>query len=118
LFSGFERDGSSTCRVDILEQDDAYIVTADLPGWLNEDVNITFEDGVLTIAGTREDNNETAESGFHLRERRTGSFSRRFRLPAIVDETKVDAVLEDGVLSVTVNKREEVQPRRIEIRAN
>ena len=80
-----------------------------------DDVNVTVKDGVLVVAGERKQEKET-EGKVHRVERRYGRFTRSFRLPENVDEAKVDARAEAGVLYLRVPKREEVKPRAIEVK--
>ncbi len=112
------------CRVDVREDDGHVYIHADLPGLSKDDIEITLEEGVLTIRGERKQEAEHKEGDYHLHERRHGKFERSFTLPTTVDEgvsniidtAKIDANLTDGVLTVTLDKKEEVKPRRIEVR--
>jgi HSP20 family protein len=91
--------------VDIEENDDAYIVTMDAPGIEKANVNVSLENGVLTIKGTREEINEEKEGDKVLRsERRQGTFQRAFSLPGPVDEASMKTDLSNGVLKVTIKK--------------
>jgi HSP20 family protein len=104
--------------MEIVEKDDALIVTAELPGVSTKDVDISLEDGVLTIRGEKkEEKKETEEGRFHMWERRYGSFQRAFTLPKAVDPAKITAKFESGVLMVTLPKTEKakVQGRKIPI---
>jgi len=104
-----------TPGVDVVEETDAYVFSADLPGVPKENVDITFEDNILTISGTRE-RREDAENGQYRRiERRYGKFTRSFALPSQVDTTKVDASFKDGVLAIRVPKAETAKARKIKI---
>lgn len=100
--------------VDIREDAEHIYVDAELPGFTREQVNVTLENGQLTISAER--NIENTEAEHHLQERRFTRVSRSFSLPNTVDESKVDAKLADGLLRLTLNKREEVKPRRIEVK--
>ncbi len=103
--------------VDVHEDGDHFYVEAELPGFSKEDVDITLEDGVLTIRGSRKEETEQKPDGkqpLHV-ERRWSRFERSFTLPTAVNENAVHARLEDGVLSITLDKREEVKPRKIQI---
>ncbi len=102
--------------VDIRQEGDNWIIEAEMPGLNKEDVNITAENGVLTIGGkyATESKNENAQ--YHLRERRTGEFSRSFRLPKTADTENVAAELANGVLRLTIPTKEEAKPRRIELK--
>ena len=103
--------------VDVRETNDALELKAELPGVTIEDVDVSVENGVLTIAGEKkQDWQESAEGGFHMLERRYGRFERRFTLPRSVDAEKVAAHFDHGVLTVTLPKVEKAKPRRIEVK--
>ncbi len=102
--------------VDIRESDEALTINAELPGLDKNDVHITLENNVLTLAGERKFESEEKDESYHRIERAYGSFSRSFTLPANVKTDKVEAVFKDGVLSVVLPKVEEAKPRKIEIR--
>ena len=105
--------------VDVHEDADHFFVEADLPGFTNEDVDITLEDGVLTLRAekkgeTRQGGEKTSRQPLHI-ERRWTRFERSFTLPTAVNENAVRATLNGGVLTITLDKREEVKPRKIQI---
>ncbi|MGB9626143.1 MAG: Hsp20/alpha crystallin family protein [Phycisphaerae bacterium] len=102
-------------NVDVREDDSHYYVEAELPGLTKDDIEITLEDGVLTISGEKRISSERKDGHYHIRERQYGRFSRQFSLPVAVDENKVDALLKDGVLKITLDKREEAKPRKITV---
>ena len=102
--------------VDIAETDDRFVLTADLPGVSPDDIEISLEDNVLTLAGRRADV-EAEGRRRHYAERRNGRFLRRFTLPATIDGDRIEARSAYGTLEITVPKRAEVQPRRIEVAA-
>ncbi len=102
--------------VDVTEDAEAYVVRAELPGVAEKDVQVSFEDGTLTIRGERRSEVETKETRAHVVERRSGSFVRSFRMPGAIAEGKVGATLKNGVLTVLLPKREEAKPRSIEVR--
>jgi HSP20 family protein len=103
--------------VDVREDADHLYVEADLPGFKKDEVDITMENQTLTISAQRKEEYNDGEKGgdYLLRERRYSRFLRSFTLPPTVDDQKVDAKLNDGMLTITLNKREETKPRRIEI---
>ena len=102
--------------VDVLTKDNDLMIRAELPGVKPEDVDITLQDGVLSISGEHKANQEEERGGYHVRERRYGSFRRSMTLPEGTDESKIHARFEDGVLEVTVeNAAIEQAPKRIEI---
>lgn len=102
--------------VDIEEQEKAFVITADLPGVKEKDISVKLEDDVLTLSGKREERNEENKEGQRLAERRTGSFTRQFRLNPNVDVGKIEADYKDGVLAVTLPKKPEVSPRQISVK--
>jgi HSP20 family protein len=105
--------------VDVHEDQDHFYVEAELPGFTKDEVDVTLEDGVLTIRGERKEETKakpTDKQPLHV-ERRWTRFERSFTLPAAVKEDAVQAALNDGVLTVTLDKREEVKPRKIQISA-
>jgi HSP20 family protein len=102
--------------LDITEDEHAFVVSAELPGLKKEDVQIQFENGVLSISGEKKQESETTEKNWHRMERRFGAFYRSITLPAGVDVEKVEATFTDGVLSVRIPKREEVKPKAIKIK--
>src|SRR5688500_10955106 len=120
LIGGREGDGETRFApygVDIREDGDHFYVEAELPGFKKDEVDITLENQTLTIsAERRESRNQEGNKGEHLlRERRYTRFLRSFTLPPTVDEQSVNAKLTDGVLTVTLNKREETKPRKISV---
>jgi len=101
--------------VDIEEGDQAYHITAELPGLKREDVKITLQEGVLTIQGERKQEKEEQGRRFHRVERSYGTFVRSFALPDVVDEGKVSAEFKDGVLHIRLPKSEKAKPKSIEV---
>ena len=103
--------------VDISENDNAFILNADFPGFDKKDVNLTIEEGVLTLSANRELDNKSNDGAYRIRERRAGSFSRSFTLPENVVADDISAKFKNGTLSVTIPKAEEVKPdvRQIKI---
>lgn len=104
--------------VDVFENDDAYIIKAELPEVKREDVKIHLENNRLTISGERRLENEENRQNYHRIERTYGSFSRSFMLPADATPDQIKANFRDGVLKVTVPKAETAKPRSIEIGAD
>ena len=103
--------------LDIAERNDAYVVTVEVPGIKPEQLDITLENGALTISGERRFESETKDKQFHRIERRYGAFRRSISLPDRVRADAVEASFEDGLLQVVVPKAEEAKPKRIEVRA-
>ena len=107
--------------VDVHENADHFFVEAELPGFSQEDVDITLEDGVLTIRADRKEETKAGDHNgdktpLHL-ERRWTRFERSFTLPTAVNENSVQATLDGGLLKITLDKREEVKPRKIQVKA-
>lgn len=113
--------GAGTFAVDIREQDDALIVEAELPGYSKDQIEVNVEQGVLTIEARRAEHSEAGDEGDgkgvrrHVAERVT-HVTRRFSLPPAYDTTSVEATLQDGVLTLTLPKRDEVKPRKITVK--
>lgn len=103
-------------EVDVEETEDAYHVSADVPGMKPEDIDITLEKGVLTLKGERQSEHTADDDGVRHVERRSGSFLRRFSLPETVDAENVDASVEQGVLRVAISKKADSQPQKIEVK--
>lgn len=101
--------------VDLVEQDDAYVVTADLPGFERDDVDVQLTDSTLRIEAEREEATEEEEDRYIRQERRQQSAQRSVRLPGEVDRQGVNARMQNGVLTVTLPKRESGDVRDIEI---
>ncbi len=102
--------------IDVVTQDGNLVVRAELPGVKQEDVDITLHNNVLTISGERKAEQEEERGGYYVRERRYGSFSRSLTVPEGMDESKIHARYENGVLEVTLEGAAQVQePKRIQI---
>lgn len=102
--------------VDVREDNDHLYVDAELPGFRKEDVDVTLENQTLTISAQRRDETEEKKEGeWLLRERRYNRFLRSFTLPSTVSDQKCDAKLTDGVLRITLDKKEETKPRKIQV---
>ncbi len=107
--------------IDVVEQKDAYVLYAELPGVDASQVDISFEQNVLTIRGTKRSTLEASNDGelrVYAAERVTGSFERSIRLPEFVDSDKIQAEFTNGLLKVSVPKAQAAQPRRIEIKTD
>jgi len=102
--------------LDISERKDAYLVTVELPGVEADDLQITLEDGLLTIQGERHFAHDSSEQQFHRIERRYGAFRRSITLPAQVMAEQIEAMVDNGVLQILVPKMEEAKPKRIQVR--
>jgi HSP20 family protein len=104
-------------HVDIREEAERFVVVADVPGVDGKDIDITAEQGVLTIKGVRQSEKKSSQDGFERVERATGTFLRRFTLPESADAEAIKATQVNGVLEVTIPKRPQEQPRRISVQA-
>ena len=113
-FDVFDRVWSPT--VDLRETDDAYTLEADLPGMKKDDIDVSVMDNVVTLKGERKHEAETKEKGYHRVERRHGSFERSFEIPGGFQGDKISANYENGVLKVTLPKREETKPKQIDVK--
>jgi HSP20 family protein len=102
-------------RVDIHEEKDRFVVLADVPGVDPKDIDITAENGVLTVRGERKVEKRETEAGYERIERVAGAFLRRFTLPEGANTEQIKAKQTNGVLEVTIPKTPAVQPRRISI---
>ena len=103
--------------VDIKEETDRFLITADLPGVDPKDIEITMENGVLTIKGERNSEATEEKDGYKRVERVSGTFYRRFSLPDSADAENIEATGKDGVLTIALPKHEKVQPRRITVKS-
>ncbi len=119
MFSDFYGQAFSRAwvpAVDIYETDAHEVVLkAELPDMKREDINLTFENGVLTLKGERKFEQEAKKESFQRIERRHGTFSRSFTLPNTVDATRISAAYKDGVLTIRLPQREEAKPKQIAV---
>ena len=104
--------------LDVYETDDALVVKGALPGVRPEEVDISVTGDVLTIKGETKSEEETKDGNYHRRELRYGSFARSVPLPTRVNHEKAEATFENGILTVTLPKAEEVKPKSIKIAAH
>jgi HSP20 family protein len=105
--------------VDIVEKDSGYEITAELPGLDEKNIEIKVANGTLVIKGEKKEEKETREKDYYVSERRYGSFSRSFQVPAGVDENKIEANFSKGILTVTLPKSAEAikNEKTIEVKA-
>jgi len=101
--------------MDLIEEDDRYVLRADLPGVREDEVHVELEDNVLTISGERKSEHEERKEGLYRLERASGSFSRSLTLPEGIDPDSIQARFDKGVLEVRVPKPEQRKPRRVAI---
>ena len=101
--------------VDIREEEDHFTITADLPGVDPSDIDITMENGMLSLKGERSSEKEEEKEGYRRVERARGTFYRRFSLPDTADPDRIEAKSKNGVLEITLPKQEKVKPKRIPV---
>ncbi len=118
--SGFGEPLTLKMPLDVIENDNEFIVKADMAGIKPDDIEISFTDNVLTVKGEVADEREEGEEGsrYHLRERRYGTFSRTISMPGTVDVENIQAESDNGILQIHLPKKEEVKPRRIEVKGS
>lgn len=116
-FDGYEMKNPVMPKLDIAELKDKYEIKAELPGMEEKDINLSLEDGMLTISGEKKAETEEKEKGYFLKECSYGSFSRSVRLPENIADDKIAAKFKHGVLFVDVPKKEPTpaKTRKIEI---
>jgi HSP20 family protein len=101
--------------VDIKETKDDFVLMAEVPGMSKDDIKINISENTLTIKGEKKEEKKEEDQNYHRVERRYGSFQRSFTLPTQIQESKVKAAYKDGVLTITMPKKEEVKPKEIPI---
>ncbi|MCG8467550.1 MAG: Hsp20/alpha crystallin family protein [Gemmatimonadetes bacterium] len=106
---------SAGVPADLFETEERYGVELELPGYVESDIDVTVDRGVLTVTANRETESEEDGKTYHVRERRASRLTRSFKLPASVRADEVNASLADGILSVSLPKAPEAQPRQIEV---
>ena len=116
VFNGEPLNGSWVPPVDIYETPEQdVVIKAELPGFKREAIKVTFEHDVLTIEGERQFEGNAPREQYHRLERHYGSFRRSFTLPTAVDSNKAQASYQDGVLTITLPRREDAKPRQIQV---
>jgi HSP20 family protein len=104
--------------IDVAEDDESLTLTAEVPGMKSEDLDVTVDNGVLTLRGEKREEQTKEGGGYHRVERRYGQFERRIRLPNYVDPEKIDASYKDGVLRLVMPKMEAAKTKSIQIKAD
>lgn len=104
--------------LDVHDDKDAFTVTLEAPGLKKEAFEISYHDGVLSIAGERKQDKETEGKNYFRRERLFGRFTRSISLPADVKSEQIAATYKDGILTVRLPKAEEAKPKQIEVNVN
>jgi HSP20 family protein len=103
--------------IDVSEDEESLTLTAEVPGMASEDLDVTVDNGVLTLRGEKREEETREGTGYHRVERRYGQFERRIRLPNYVDAEKIDASYRDGVLRLVMPKVEAAKTKSIQIKA-
>lgn len=111
-----QRPSAFVPSFEVKETEDSFVVRADLPGVKESDLDISLHNGVLSVSGTRTAEERREGESYYLYERQYGSFSRAFSLPETADGERIDAQLVEGVLTLTIGKRVEAKPRKINIK--
>jgi HSP20 family protein len=106
-----------TPAVDVREDDDNFLVSAELPGMTKDDIHVEVQNNTLSIKGERKFEKKQETENYHFIERSYGSFYRSFTLPQNVNPDKIDAEYKDGILHIKLPKREEVKPKAIAVKA-
>jgi HSP20 family protein len=115
FYEGRDEESGWLPSVDIAEDKDKYVLTAELPGVKKEDVKINIHNNVLTIEGEKKSWQEKKDDNYYRGERYFGKFSRSFTLNSEIDADKIKAEYNDGILTVNLPKTEKVKPRQITI---
>lgn len=110
--------GNWNPTVDVYEDQNGIVLEADLPGVKAGEFELAIENNVLTLKGERKFEKKTEDGNYHRVERSYGSFTRSFTLPSTVDVNNVGADFKDGILKVTLPRREETKPRQIQVQIN
>lgn len=104
--------------VDVMEKENVFVVEASIPGVSPDDVEITYQEDVLTIKGERKMDDTINAEDYRLRERAAGEFTRSLRFNVPLNTETIDAAYNNGVLTITLPKAEEVLPRKISVKVN
>ncbi len=107
--------GMWTPAVDIFETEEAVMVKAEIPGVERDQISVEVKDGILTLHGERKFEKEVQEENYHRIERAYGTFHRSFSLPSSVEQDRISAKFKDGVLEVTLPKKERAKPKQIKV---
>ncbi|MCB1483511.1 MAG: Hsp20/alpha crystallin family protein [Hyphomicrobiaceae bacterium] len=110
--------GANALQLDVRETDNAFIIEAELPGVDEKDVSVTYINGVLSVKAEKKSEQEQKDQNYYVSERTYGRFERSIRLPDSVDDSKIDARIDKGVLKITATKRSDAKSaeRKIEIK--
>ena len=116
----FGESGIMAINLDVAETENAFEVTAEVPGAKPEDIDISLSDNLLTVKGEKKSEKDEKRKNYHMMERSYGAFQRSVRLPAEVDESKVDARFENGLLKITLPKAPQARSKvkKIEVKTS
>lgn len=118
-FDDFFDEATTTSHwgnIDVYEDDKNLYVEAELPGFKRDQISLTLQDGLLHLEARRDDKTEEKKENYYVRERRQGKWARSIQLPEIVQEDKVEATYNDGVLKITLEKQPERKVHKIEVK--
>lgn len=115
LYSSSDLDISP--RVDISENDNSYLLEAELPGLKEDEIDVKIDNNILTIKGRKEKVSEEKNKNYYLKERYSGSFQRSISLPSNIDEGGIDANFENGILRIEIPKKNQKNAQKIEIKS-
>ena len=116
FFGPRTRNADFAPAVDVHEDPERLVLRAELPGVKREDIEVSIDANVLTLKGERKLEKEEQGRRYHRIERSYGTFVRQFQLPSNLDTTQIDAQLTEGVLTVALNKKQELKPRKIDVK--
>jgi HSP20 family protein len=116
FFGGTRQTSAFVPAFEVKETNDAFILKADIPGVSEADLDIAVHSNVLTVSGSRQAEERKEGESYALYERQYGSFSRSFSLPDTADGDRVEAKLDNGVLTLTIFKKAEAKPRKIALK--
>jgi HSP20 family protein len=115
-FEGEMFGGGWFPSLDIAEKGEAIVVKAELPGMKADEIELSVDGNMLTVSGEKKDETKETKDNYYHVERRYGKFQRTIQLPSEVDKSKIEAKMEDGVLTVTLPRSEEAKPRKIQVK--
>ena len=116
FFGGNRQTSAFVPAFEVKETNEAFILKADVPGVAESELDIAVHNNVLTVSGSRQAEERKEGESYALYERQFGSFSRSFSLPDLADAERVEAKLDNGVLTLTIGKKAEAKPRKISIK--
>jgi len=118
LFTDTPVWNARTPAVDVREQENEYLMEAELPGLAEKDIELNVEDNILTLSSKKEESKEEKKNGYLIRERCNYEFARTFVLPKDVDHEKIKAEFKNGLLVVNIPKKPETKPQKIDVKSN